>query len=690
MILGQDRNRIAKDQVLELKMGEKEAGGRGNGYAGQILNIDLSEGSTERESLPDDFYRKYLGGVGLGARLLWDRIRPGIDPMGPDNLLCFTTGLLTDTGSLFSGRFMVMGKSPLTNGWGEANCGGYFSPLLKRCGLDAILVSGASKEPVYLYLDENGSHIRPADDLWGKDALETERILKERYGKAAQVACIGPAGEKLSFIAGISNDGGRYAARSGLGGVMGSKRLKAIVAKGKAKIVVADKEKIKSLTQGFRKRLKGMEAGSAILGDNVGTVMGWMSGKPFYTKQPALAWRLILKRYGTPGVTTMCVETGDTPVKNWGGAVRPDFPRKKYLNLGARALMEYKTKSYGCYSCPARCGDEMKVQDGPYPIEKTHKPEYETIASFGPMLLNDDLPSVFKVNDLCNRGGVDTISCGGVVAFAIECFENGLITTEDTDGLELKWGNSKDIVALTEKIINREGFGDLLADGVKRAAQRIGKGSEKYAVHCGGQEAPMHDPKLDPGYGMVYLCDAAPARHTTTGGGFLELQSLEKKFSKAPPMPALSTMKSRHKYEEQGEGIAVGLYFKMLVDSAGICIFGTQVGGDIPITEWMNAATGWSLTNDQYLEIGERIAQLRHSFNTREGINPSRDFGLHPRLTGKPALEAGPLKKVSLDPEALARTFYQATHKDPETGKVDRERLVRLGLEDVAQEIHGE
>ncbi len=661
---------------------------KGKGFTGQILNVNLNDSTIQREALPEELYKKYLSGLGLGVKIIWDRLKPGTDPMGPDNILGFTTGLLTDTGSLFSGRFTVVGKSPLTGGWGEANCGGYFSPFLKRCGYDAVFFTGAADGPVYLYIDDKTAEIRHADDLWGTDAIDTETILRERYGKSAQVACIGPAGEKLSLIAGISNDGGRYAARSGLGAVMGSKNLKAIVAKGKAKVQVADKSKMKSLTKRFRKNLKAMEAGGALLGDNVGTVMGWMSGKPFYTKQPALAWRLILKRYGTPGVTTMCSEMGDTPVKNWGGAVRPDFPRKKYLNLGARALMEYKTKSYGCYSCPARCGDEFKVEDGPYPIEKMHKPEYETITSFGHMLLNDDLHSVCKVNDLCNRGGIDTISCGGAVAFAIELYENGIIDKGDTDGLELTWGNSKAIVELTEKIINREGFGDVLADGVKKAAEKIGKGSEKYAVHCGGQEAPMHDPKLDPGYGMVYFCDAAPGRHTVTGGGFLELQSLDKKFSRAPSLPPVTTMKSRHKYEEQGEGVAVGLFYKMLVDSAGICIFGTQVGGDIPICEWMNGATGWTFTNDQYLETGERIAQLRHSFNTREGINPAKDFLLHPRLQGKPALEAGPLKKVSLDPKALAETFYKATKRDLDTGRVDKAHLMKLGLEDVVQEIY--
>lgn len=660
----------------------------GRGYCGKICMVDLTSGKIEMEDVGDAFYEKYLSGVGLGAKVLWDRIKPGIDPMGPDNVLGFTTGLLTGTGTLFTGRFTVVAKSPATGGWGDANCGGYFSPFLKKCGVDGLFFQGASDRPVYLYINENGAELKDASDLWGKDTIETERELKQRHGKSAQVASIGPAGEKRSFIAGIATDRGRYAGRGGLGGVMGSKKLKAVVAHGKLHVGVALPDRMKELTQRFRKRLRAMESGQALLGDGVGTALGYLSGKPFYTRQPALAMKLILMRYGTPGFVSLCTENGDAPAKNWLGVARPDFPRKKYLEIAGRAVTSFQMKKYGCYACPIRCGGEVNVTEGPYQVGKTHKPEYETIVSFGNLSLNHDLHSIFKLNDMVNRGGVDSISCGAVVAFAIECFENNILDTSDTGGLELHWGNSEAIVKLTEMIINREGIGDVLADGVKLAAERIGKGSDEFAVHCGGIEAPMHDPKFDPGYAMTYLCDPNPGRHTISGTGTLEMQSLEKKFSRAWKPPAFSTRKKRHDFSVQGDGIAVGTFYKMLVDCAGICFFGTQVGGDIPICEWMNAATGWSVSNDEYLIIGERIEQLRHAFNVREGLNAAKDFRPHHRVCGDPPLASGPLKDVTMDLDALAESFYTAAKWDLETGRPYPEHLKSLDLTEVIEELY--
>ncbi len=660
----------------------------GQGFVGRICNVDLTSGKIEFEDLGEDFYKKYLSGIGLGAKILWDRMKPGVDPMGPDNILGFTTGLLTGTDTVFTGRFTVVGKSPATGGWGDSNCGGFFSPFLKRCGVDAVFFQGASAAPVYLYMDEKVAELRDASALWGKDTTETEEELKERYGKGAQVACIGPAGEKCSFIAGICTDFGRYAGRGGLGGVMGSKKLKAVVAKGKLRIGVSRLETLKELTQGFQKKLKAMDAGQKVLGDNVGTVLGYMTGKPFFTRQPSLAFRLLLKKYGTPGFVSLCTETGDTPIKNWAGVARPDFPRNRYLKIAGRPINERVTKKYGCYACPVKCGGEIKVTDGPYKIDKSHKPEYETITAFGHLALNDDIHSIFKLNDMCNRGGLDTISCGAVVAFAVECFENGILDKSDTGGLELGWGKSEAMVKLTEMIVNREGIGDTLADGVKIAAQKIGKGSEKFAVHCGGIEAPMHDPKFDPGFATAYICDPNPGRHTNTGTGTLELQSIEKTFSRAKTPPAFATRKKRHDYPSQGDGIAVGTFYKMLTDCAGVCFFGTQVGGNIPINEWMNAATGWNLSNDEYLHIGERIQQLRHAFNVREGLNPVKDFRPHSRITGDPPLQAGPLKGTTMDPDVLAKTFYDAAKWDFETGKPDPDHLKNLDLTEVMETLY--
>jgi len=670
-------------------MPEEESKRIGKGFCGKILNVDLSSGKIQYEELGEEFYKKYLSGVGLGAKILWDRMKPGADPMGPDNILGFTTGLLTDTGSLFTGRFTVVGKSPLTRGWGDANCGGYFSPFLKRCGIDALFVYGASPKPVYIYIDDKGAEIKDASDLWGMDAVATEEKLKERHGKRCQAATIGVAGEKKSFIAGICNDGGRIAARSGLGGVMGSKKLKAVVAAGTQRVGVTNKEKIGELSKRFREKMEGLKGAKRFLGDFILGATGFITRKgSVYPRQPADLWRLLLSKFGTPALTAMSAESGDSPIKNWGGVGYTDFPLKRSQKIGAEAVVKYEQKKYGCYSCPLHCGGIVKVTDGPYKIEEMHKPEYETICAFGSLLLNDNLHSIFQINDIVNRGGIDSISCGGVVAFAVECFENGILTKEDTGGLELRWGNADAIIKLTEMIVNRQGIGDKLADGVKVAAQKIGRGAEKYAIHCGGSEAPMHDPKFDPGFGIGYYCEPTPGRHTIVSFQYLDLQFLEKKFSRAKKIKPFTTYKEKYRYDNKGDSIAVDSCFKMIVDCTGTCLFGTQVGGNIPLGEWMNAATGWSYTNDDYLVIGERIEQLRHAFNVREGLNAIRDFKPHPRMYGDPPLPKGAAKDVTLDIDMLAKSFYAAMHWDVNTGKPDKEHLKKLGLDEVIEALY--
>jgi len=660
----------------------------GKGFWGRICTVDLNLHEIRFETFGEQMYRKWLGGVGLGAKMLWDRIKPGIDPMGPDNVLGFTTGLLTDTGSVFTGRFTVVTKSPLSGGWGDANCGGYFSPFLKRCQIDALFVSGVADRPVYLLLDENHAELRDASDLWGRDTIHTETELKGRHGKGAQVACIGPAGELKSFIASISTDSGRMAARSGVGGVMGAKNLKAVVVLGHAKIGVADKAKVHELTEAFRGRLKSFSFLKPLLRDRMLAMAGRMTGKPVFLRQPSVLWRWLLKKYGTPSLTAICAENGDSPIKNWSGDVVADFPPERYRKISGDAVIKYETKKYGCYSCPIRCGGTVTMDVGPHPIEKMHKPEYETICAVGDLLLNDDLPAIFRLNDMLNRGGIDSISCGGVLAFAIECFTKGIIDSHDTGGLDLTWGNAEAITQLTRMIVHREGIGDVLADGVKVAAERIGKGSEQYAVHCGGVEVPMHDAKLDPGLGMTYHCEPTPGRHTVSSLQFLEVQALEKQFSRAKSIPLISSRKERYRFDDKGEAIAIGSSYKMLVDAAGACLFGTQVGGGLPLCEWMNAVTGWNLSHDEYLIIGERIEHLRHAFNIREGLNPIRDFRLHPRVYGDPPLTRGPLKGITLDIDVLAKSFYEAMGWDLGTGKPYLAKLQDLGLTEVIETLY--
>ncbi|OIP40782.1 MAG: hypothetical protein AUK25_07120 [Desulfobacteraceae bacterium CG2_30_51_40] len=658
----------------------------GKGFFSKVVFVNLDSGKLVFEELDEAFYRSYLGGLGLGAKILWDRVTTGADALGPDNILGFATGTLTDTGALFAGRYTLLGKSPVTGGWADANSGGYFAPALKRCGIDAVFFRGISPGPVYLYIDEKEATLLDASDLWGKDTIETEVLLKERHGKRAEVACIGQAGEKRSLMAGVSTDGGRLAARLGLGAVMGAKRLKAVVAAGRKKVGVADPERIKALSGAFRKRLEKGGYLEKIIGDRLLHKVGQMTRKsPFYMRQPPQLFRAMMKKYGTSSMTVMSAEGGDSPVKNWHGVGYRDFPFSMSEAIGAERVGAFEDKKYGCFSCPLRCGAIVKVPLDEKNILEMHRPEYETLCAFGALLLNRDLGVIFRVNDLLNRAGMDTISCGATVAFAIECFEHGIITDKDTGGVPLSWGDSEGILNLTRLITAREGIGDLLADGVKKAAERLGRGSEAFAVHCGGIEPPMHDPKFDPGFGMAYLCEPAPGRHMVYSIMLMDIERLDRKFPQTRKPPILMSGREKYNLTDKGDFMAAGCFFRMLVDCAGCCVFGTQVGGEMPLVEWLNASTGWDLGNEEYLRIGERVEHLRHAFNLREGINSARDFALHPRLTGHPPLDCGPAAGVSLDRGSMAEAFYRAMGWDIETGVPDKERLLALGLKDVAE-----
>jgi len=346
-----------------------------NGYFGKILWIDLSEGAFKEESLSDEYYRSYLGGYGLAAKLIYENMPAKTDPLGSNSIFGFFPGLLTGTMAPLTGRFMVAGKSPLTGTWGDSNCGGYFGPEIKKCGFDAILIKGKAKTPIYITIINDEKQIIEASDLWGLDVVQTEEKLIEKHGKV-QVASIGQAGEKLSLISGIVNDKARIAGRSGLGAVMGSKNLKAIVLKGNNKISLADKNLLLKHTKDYNQRIQESKTGIIQL----------------------------FKTFGTTAGNTMMVQMGDTPVKNWGGTAKEDYGADSQNKISGMELNKYRQKDYGCFSCPVHCGAIMKVSE--VGLEETHRPEYETCAVFGPMLLNDDLLSIFTINDLCNRAGI--------------------------------------------------------------------------------------------------------------------------------------------------------------------------------------------------------------------------------------------------------------------------------------------
>jgi aldehyde:ferredoxin oxidoreductase len=624
------------------------------GYRGRIGFIDLEKGEIREEKLDETIARRFIGGYGLGVRILFERQKKGIDPLGPENILGLTTGPLTGTKTPTGGRYMAVCKSPLTGGWGDANSGGYFGSELKSAGWDAIFFSGIAPIPKYLLVTDDRLELRDASHLWGKDTAETEEAIQKELGKPKlRVASIGPASERLSLITGIVNDKGRIAGRSGMGAVMGSKRLKAVAVYGTGKAAVADKEGLDQLRKRFVNELREMEGLPKMLMD-----------------------------HGTCALTKGLTIGGATPVKNWLLAGEQAFPNLDRI-ADADAIIQYQKKKYGCANCPVACGGIFDVPDGPYPVGETHKVEYETIAAFGTMCMNDDFPSIIKLNDLCNRSGLDTISAGTVIAFAMECFEKGIISKRETDGIELTWGNSKAMIAMVKKIISREGLGDILADGVKAAAAKIGRGAEACAMHVGGQEPGFHNALFLPSRGTGYVCDPTPGRHTAApmarieaGGGYIA------------PYPELKIPEiERYEYKSKGPISATASNYLQVGNCAGLCLFPLIFFGNLPLLEFMNAVTGWNMNMEKALETGARIQALRQCFNIREGIRPS-DFQLPPRLAGLPPQEEGPLAGITIDIDSLAHEYRKAMGWNPHSGTPEAATLERLGLRTLV-ENHG-
>ncbi len=609
---------------------------------GKILNVNVSSGVAEAEQIPEETYRAYLGGYGLGARLLFDRIPQGADPLGPDNVLGIMPGLLTGT-ALFGSRFQVVAKSPKNGGWGDANCGGDFGPVLKHAGWDGILLAGQSEKPVYVLIQDDQVEIKDAADLWGMMAIDVEQTLKERHGKKASVACIGPAGENLSLMAGVCNEYGRLAGRSGVGAVMGSKKVKAVVCVASRSILAGDNEEVRKMVR-------------QSLDEFIGPIADFF------------------RKNGTTGITAGSAMSGDSPVKNWGGAGAADFPEAPQLAIDK--FNEKMEKTYGCWHCPMGCGAESKEStNSKYPYPKgTHRAEYETACSFGTMMLSADIDALQYANHLCNQYGLDTIAAGATVAFAMECFESGLITKEDTDGIELKWGSAEAIIDFLHKIGRREGIGEVFADGVRPAMEKLGERTEPFAMEVGGEELPMHDAKLQPEYYTTYKLDPTPARHTQYDGG------ARPKWGVAQPI------RDPKVYEGRGEFHKGASHYMHVVNSTGTCMFVMMVAPNDRMPEWINLTTGWDTTPEEIIKAGERIANLRMAFSVREGDIVTKRR-VPDRLVGKPPLKAGPLEGVTLDTETLEKEYLQACDWDLETAKPSRAKLEELGLKDVADAI---
>lgn len=646
-------------------------------HSGKILRVNLTSRTIEEELIGEEIYQKVLGGLGLATWLLLRDVKPGIDALGPENLLGFVPGLLTGSGTLFTGRWMAVSKSPLTGTIGDSNCGGSFAQAIKQCGWDGIFFTGASAVPLYLYSDGSKTELREATAYWGMDATECEEHLAKdvQTPRVPSIICIGQSGEKKSLISGIVHDKGRLAARSGLGAVMGSKGLKAVVLSGSQPVKVADKTTLTAISS----RLWNIVRFKVALppGGPVKFLGVLLRTLPFSFPMDGLIFIQLLKKWGTVAMNQASIEMGDSPIKNWSGSDK-DFGFKYSNKLNPDLITAREDRKYHCYSCPVGCGGHCTL---PNDKGMTHKPEYETVLAFSGLLMCNDMDKVFEINELLNRAGMDTISAGGTVAFAMECYEKGILTKADTGGIDLRWGNVDGVLELVKLMIAREGIGDLLADGSKKAADKIGQGSEVFAIHSGGQELAMHDPRNDPGYGLHSAVDPTPGRHTVGSQQYYEMWRLWKKVPSAPKPPMLYSKNSKYaKEEEKGLAAAYAGQYVALFNALGLCLFGSFTGTDrLNIFESINAATGWKYTPQEYMDKGNIIQSMRQQFNIREGL-PSMTDKIARRAIGIPAMKQGANKGRSFDVKKMELSYRKNLGWDESSGKPNPTIFAGLGL----------
>jgi aldehyde:ferredoxin oxidoreductase len=624
-----------------------------SGFAGKVLFVDLSSGSMEVSPISEKTYREFIGGYGLGIRILYERMKPKIDALGPENILGFVAGALTATSVPGSGRYGVVAKSPLTGAWCESNGGGSFGPELKTAGYDAIFFSGISPKPVYFLLQDSAAKLIDASGLWGKDTYETNDLIHAETGDPKlKIAAIGPAGESKSLLAGIVNEKGRIAARGGIGAVMGSKRLKAVAVRGGfIKIAIANRDKLKEVEERFLSVIKSSEFAKG------------------------------LSAAGTGGALSFLVSIGDSPVKNWQLTGTQSMP--KAANLDSGNMDKYKKSGYACRACPIRCGAIIEQKEGSFAIPvEMHRPEYETLAALGSLLLNDNLEAVIKANDICNRYGIDTISTGTAIAYAMECYEHGLINKNDTDGLELVWGNAEAIVALTEKMARREGFGAVLADGPAKAAKRIGKGSEKFVMAVRGKGMPFHDPRMSPAGGTAFIADANPGHHMNS-----QITGMLENGVPVGSDPALQVPKMEPfaDFDKKGPIYSIGAAYHALLDNAGMCALYTVNTKPPELAELISGVTGWDFGWEEALRAGRRVLTLRQAFNAREGITPDQ-IDLPKRIKEEP-LPIGANAPPKIDFQALKEGYFAAMGWDIKTGVPSREVLANLHLADLTKDL---
>ncbi|MFN2185177.1 MAG: aldehyde ferredoxin oxidoreductase family protein [Anaerolineae bacterium] len=623
------------------------------GYNGKILHVDLTSGSLTVEEPPEAFYRKYLGGQGIGMHYLLKENPAGVDPLSPDSVLAITLSVVTGAPISGQSRVMVNAKSPLGGSIGDAQAGGFWPAEAKAAGFDGIIVTGKAERPVYLWLHDGEAELRDAAHLWGQVTGDVDAAIREELDDPKiQVLQIGPAGEKLVRYACIINMANRAAGRTGMGAVMGSKNLKAIAVRGQKKPPVADRKALTALAK-------------------------W--GAKHFPESDVYGMGL----FGTAEVLSSQHKAGGLPTRNWDSGVFEGFEALDGTTMSETILKERDT----CYACVVRCKRVVEITEGPYTVDPLYGgPEYETLATFGSYCDISDLPAVAKANEICNMYGLDTISAGATIAWAMDCFEQGIITAEDTGGIELRYGAAEAMVAMTEQIAKREGFGDLLAEGMTQAASRFGPEAEALVTAVKANPLPAHMPEVKRSLALIYAVNPYGADHQSHehDPSYEDYPERMAELGLTDPQPSDVLNEEKVRYS------MVTQYLYSALNAIGVCQFvwgpSWHLYGPGQLAEMARAVTGWDITVQELLTAGERAVNMMRAFNAREGFTRAEDK-LPPKLF-KP-LEGGPSDGIAITEEEVSSalsTYYAMCGWDSE-GRPTRAKLEELGLAWVADAL---
>ncbi|MBU3914051.1 aldehyde ferredoxin oxidoreductase family protein [bacterium] len=606
----------------------------------KIAFIDLSNGKIGEYPVDSEYYRQYIGGSALSARLFLDLVSPNIDPLSPENPMIIMTGPLVGTGFPGTSRFTVCAKSPQTGIWGESASGGAFGTVLKKNGLDGLIIRGAATTPMVIEVIDGMVSLKKADDLWGLDSFETIDRLRKSYSahKKLKSLAIGPAGENKVKFAAICNDKANYLGRVGMGAVMGSKNLKAIVVAGDQSIPLNDQAGFKAA------RKLALEA----------------------ARESVVS--MSLNQVGTAAAMEIGMMTGDVPIKNWSVGLVDELADELGGNTIAETILK---KRKACSDCPVACKPEVSIQEGKYAIGTAPGPEFETLGTFGSMTMVLDLKAVSKANDLCNRLGLDSISCGATIAFIMEAKEKGFYSKADLDGLNLGWGDSDDIIQMIEKIAHRQGFGDKAAEGSASLAEKLPEEANTFLLTIKGLELPMHDPRAFHGMGLAYMMSNRGACHLQHSCQAVEKGSVswpEAGFEDEYPATE-SEGKAKMVYLSEGIGL--------MANNICICHFVQWTIGLEQLLDGFNAVTGYNLSLQEFIDIGHRSWLLKRSLNNLMGIT-AKDDQLPKRILVP--LEEGGTDGTVPDEKQLKNEYYQIRGLDAGGLPLDR-TLVEANLD---------